>query len=143
MIIGVTALSYGYTHKNGSQIIFDDSGKIIGVEDEILLMSRYPIEDEIKLNDYIPASLGECLTSKGAIFYGAWWCPHCNNQHLILGDEDEKVNYVECSTSSRTQKEICNKVGIKAYPTWYINGKYYEGELSLEKLSEISSCPLN
>jgi thiol-disulfide isomerase/thioredoxin len=27
----------------------------------------------------------ECLKSKGAVFYGAFWCPHCQDQKKLFG----------------------------------------------------------
>ena len=27
----------------------------------------------------------QCLKDKGAIFYGAFWCPHCQNQKKMFG----------------------------------------------------------
>ncbi|MEK7133297.1 MAG: hypothetical protein AAB771_01260, partial [Patescibacteria group bacterium] len=27
----------------------------------------------------------QCLKDKGAVFYGAFWCPHCQNQKAMFG----------------------------------------------------------
>jgi len=27
----------------------------------------------------------QCLKEKGSIFYGAFWCPHCQNQKTMFG----------------------------------------------------------
>lgn len=37
-----------------TKIYYDDNGIINGVEDEVSLMSRYPSQQEIKINSYIP-----------------------------------------------------------------------------------------
>jgi hypothetical protein len=59
-------------------------------------------------------ALAQCLADKGATFYGAYWCPHCNNQKLAFGSRaSKKLPYVECalfpsevsSTASRVLKE--------------------------------------
>jgi protein-disulfide isomerase len=36
---------------------------------------------------------------------------------------------------------LCNRLAIKAYPTWFINGKRYEGVLSFDRLAELSAFP--
>src|SRR3989344_8083454 len=46
-----------------------------------------------------PARLDEfarCLKDRGAIFYGAFWCPHCQNQKTMFGRSSRLLPYVEC-----------------------------------------------
>lgn len=91
----------------------------------------------------LPASdldnFAKCLAAKGAVMYGAYWCPHCQNEKAAFGSSFKYVPYVECT--QETQK--CLTAGIKGYPTWiFSDGRRFEGEQGLEKLSAISSCPL-
>ena len=80
-----------------------------------------------------------CLSSKGAIMYGAYWCPHCQNEKKAFGDSFRFVDYVECT--QETKKCLAEK--INGYPTWtFPDGRRFEGELGLEKLSELSGCLL-
>ncbi|HEY4504811.1 MAG TPA: hypothetical protein VJI73_03495, partial [Candidatus Paceibacterota bacterium] len=30
-------------------------------------------------------AFANCLKDRGAIFYGAFWCPHCANQKKLFG----------------------------------------------------------
>lgn len=61
-----------------------------------------------------------CLKDKGAIFYGAFWCPHCRDQKDLFGKSSRLLPYVECSTpDGNSQMPACNEKGIKSYPTWY------------------------
>lgn len=85
-----------------------------------------------------------CLSEKGAKFYGAFWCPHCRNQKSIFGKSSDKLPYIECSTpDGNGQLEICKNAGIESYPTWvFSDGSKENGELTLEKLSEKTSCTL-
>jgi len=85
-----------------------------------------------------------CLSEKGAIFYGAWWCPHCQNQKKAFGDSFDKVKYVECSTpDGRNQLKACADAKITGYPTWvFADGSTMEGEVKFNKLSEKTGCPL-
>ena len=43
------------------------------------------------------AALAQCITDSGAQFYGADWCPHCQEQKLLFGNAVKKLPYVECT----------------------------------------------
>ena len=85
-----------------------------------------------------------CIKDSGAKFYGAFWCPHCQNQKALFGSSAKLLPYIECSTpDGRGQLPICNEAGVEGYPTWvYPNGTKESGEISLERLSEVTNCPL-
>lgn len=85
-----------------------------------------------------------CLKDKGAIFYGAFWCPHCQSQKKLFGDSEKYLPYVECSTpDGKNQTQICKDKHIDNYPTWeFTNGASASGELSLSQLSEKTGCRL-
>lgn len=91
----------------------------------------------------------QCLKDKGALFYGAFWCPHCQNQKALFGKSVKYLPYIECSTpDGRGQVQMCNDIGINTYPTWFIpdpsstTPTRLTGEISLEELSEKTSCAL-
>jgi hypothetical protein len=49
------------------------------------------------------------------------------------------VPYVECDPKGvNPRPDLCRQVGVKAYPTWVIDGQTREGVLSLDKLAELS-----
>ena len=85
-------------------------------------------------------ALAEHLTKVGAVKYGAYWCPHCYDQKLLFGKKAfDKVNYVECAKDGvNPQTQACVEARVRAFPTWVINGKVYEGTQSLEKLAELT-----
>ena len=84
-----------------------------------------------------------CLSSAGTTMYGAWWCPHCENQKDLFGSAFDNVTYVECSTPARTMNQICRDAGIQGYPTWeFSDGSRVSGEQSLETLVLKSGCAL-
>lgn len=94
-----------------------------------------------------PNKLGpfaSCLKDKGVIFYGAFWCPHCQNQKKLFGSAAGKLPYVECSTpDGQGQTQVCKDKKIDGYPTWvFPDGSRQSGEVSLEDLSKKSSCLL-
>ncbi len=86
----------------------------------------------------------KCLKDKGAVFYGAFWCPHCQNQKAMFGNSEKYLPYVECSTSDgKGQVPICSQKNITAYPTWvFADGSRESGEIPLNKLAEKTGCSL-
>ena len=86
----------------------------------------------------------QCLKDKGAVFYGAFWCPHCQNQKKMFGRSEKLLPYVECSAADgRGQLPLCNDKKIEGYPTWeFADGTRLSGEIPLETLSEKTGCPL-
>lgn len=86
----------------------------------------------------------KCLKDKGAQFYGAFWCPHCQNQKNLFGSSAKYLPYIECSTQdSKGQLPVCNEAKIQAYPTWkFADGSTEQGEVTLLRLAEKSGCQL-
>lgn len=86
----------------------------------------------------------KCLTEQGAKFYGAYWCPHCENQKGMFGNSIDYVNYIECSLPNRAgQTEECRQAEIESYPTWeFQDGKRVSGVMSFEQLSQNSGCEI-
>ncbi len=85
-----------------------------------------------------------CLAEKEAVFYGAFWCPHCHEQKALFGKSKKFLPYVECSNGDRSQKDVCKDANIESYPTWvFADGTTKPGNLSLEELSEITGCELD
>jgi len=90
------------------------------------------------------ADLAQCLKDKGAVFYGAFWCSHCQAQKKLFGLSAKLLPYVECSTvDGRNQIQICKDKNIDGYPTWeFADGSRLNGEISLNQLAEKTSCIL-
>ncbi len=86
-----------------------------------------------------------CLAEKGATFYGAFWCPHCQAQKALLKNS-AKISeiYVECSTPDmKGQTQVCIDKEITGYPAWdFADGSRADGEQTLEELAEKTGCVL-
>lgn len=89
-------------------------------------------------------SFAQCLGQKGVMFYGAFWCPHCQNQKTMFGKSAKLIPYTECSTpDGSNQLAVCKDKKIEGYPTWeFADGSRETGEIPLEMLSEKTGCPL-
>ena len=85
-----------------------------------------------------------CLKEKGATFYGAFWCPHCQSQKKLFGSSVKLLPYVECSTADASgQTQICKDKKIEGYPTWeFADGSRLNGEIPLQQLADKTSCVL-
>ena len=87
-----------------------------------------------------------CLTARGVKMYGAYWCPHCQEQKEKFAKSFQYVNYVECGVKGdvHARSEACKNDDIKHYPTWQFPpaGERAERVFSLEELSDRTGCPL-
>ncbi|MGB7893701.1 MAG: vitamin K epoxide reductase family protein [Microcoleus sp.] len=87
-------------------------------------------------------ALARHLRQIGAKEYGAYWCPHCHDQKMLFGKEAAKIiDYFECDPKGQNSRaEICQAAAanIKGFPTWEINGQFYAGTQSLDKLADLS-----
>lgn len=87
--------------------------------------------------DATTAALAQCLTDSGAKFYGAYWCPHCNDQKAMFADAVKDIPYVECEENAAE----CQAAGITGYPTWiFADGTVAQGAQPLERLASLSGC---
>ena len=60
-------------------------------------------------------ALAEHLAEEGALFYGASWCPHCQEQKRLFGASASRLPYIECSPAGRNtpQAPSCNSAGVQ------------------------------
>ncbi len=89
-------------------------------------------------------SFAKCLASSGTVMYGAYWCPHCQNQKKLFGSSVKYIKYVECDPKgSGANPDLCRAKGVNGYPMWeYPDGSFGSGEQSLMILSSKSGCKL-
>ena len=90
-------------------------------------------------------AFAQCLSSKGAKMYGAFWCPHCKEQKEDFGPSFDDLNYVECGVKGdfKAQSEVCKQAAIKHYPTWeFGDHSRVEGKQTFQYLGEKTGCPV-
>lgn len=86
--------------------------------------------------------LARHLAATGVRLYGAYWCPHCQDQKALFGRAARSLPYIECDARGVGGKpQLCAEAGIRAYPTWDINGQHYEGVLPLDELARLTGYP--
>ena len=89
-------------------------------------------------------AFAQCLNTKGARMYGAYWCPHCSDQKEMFGAAFQYAPYIECGIKgSRAIQPVCTQASITHFPTWeFASGARVEGPHALEFLSQETGCPL-
>lgn len=91
-------------------------------------------------------TFAKCITEKGAVMYGAFWCPHCARVKKAFGEAFRYVNYVECDPrGDNEQSLLCIDKGIENYATFEFNGDASTrlvGEPTFEELSAKTGCPV-
>ena len=114
---------------------------ILGVIATVLLRSG---ENSVSVAPGKYDDFAICLKDKGATFYGAFWCPHCQAQKKLFGSSAKLLPYVECSTADgAAQTKICIDNKITGYPTWeFADGSRLSGEIPLAQLAEKTACIL-
>ncbi len=82
-------------------------------------------------------ALARHLKKVGVKAYFAYWCPHCYDQKQLFGKEAvSELNWVECAADGKNgQPQVCQDVGVKAFPSWQINGKLTSGIKTLDELA--------
>jgi hypothetical protein len=116
---------------------------VLGVITAVLLQSSSTPTGPGKYDAF-----AQCLKDKGAILYGAFWCPHCQAQKALFGSSAKFLPYVECSTpDGQNQTKECTDKGITSYPTWILKDGTVipdenEAGVSLTTLAAKTSCIL-
>jgi hypothetical protein len=88
------------------------------------------------------AEVAQCLTQKGVIMYGAYWCPHCQNQKKAFGSDQQFIKYQECDPKGAGgDRKACLEAGVTSYPTWGFPGQgNLVGEQSVADLAKLANC---
>jgi len=114
----------------------------------------YYLGTRSRTNKYIQTALGQrkydgfarCLKDRGVKFYGAWWCPHCEDQKEKFGASIDEVPYIECGVQgdTRAKTQVCKDANITHYPTWQFPpmGERVERVFTLQELSNRTGCSL-
>jgi hypothetical protein len=90
-------------------------------------------------------TFAKCLSQKQLKMYGAYWCPHCAEQHELFDESFEYVPYIECGVPGdrHAETQACLQAGVKQFPTWvFPDGTREARVFPLEELSQKSGCPL-
>jgi len=80
------------------------------------------------------------LEQTGAKFYGAYWCPRCQEQKALFESSAKRLPYIECSSGGRGSPLTapCVRNNIRSYPTWIIGDQRLTGLVQPRELASAS-----
>ena len=85
------------------------------------------------------AELARHLARSKAVMYGAYWCPHCQEQKARFGHGRQRSALRRVrSQGAGARPDLCAIAGVRSYPTWVIGSERREGVLTLEELARLS-----
>ncbi len=88
--------------------------------------------------------VAKCITDAGTKMYGAYWCPHCQQQKKMFSKSWKHIHYIECAEGRQGQTKECQDAGITGYPTWeFSDGTRISGEQNVETLARLSGCEMS
>jgi hypothetical protein len=99
-----------------------------------IILFFYITTNRVVKEDVINLSI--CLGQKSTSLYVLRGCSHCARELELFGDNIKNINIVECSNVPT----VCTELGINAFPTWKINGTYYQGYKDAVELKTLSGC---
>ncbi|MEX2497424.1 MAG: vitamin K epoxide reductase family protein [Wenzhouxiangellaceae bacterium] len=82
-------------------------------------------------------ALATHLDESDARFYGAFWCPSCQEQKRMFGRSADRLPYIECTPDGRAGGLAfeCVANDISGYPTWIIDDRRYQQVLTPDELA--------
>ena len=91
------------------------------------------------------SALAAHLRESGAKFYGAYWCPRCEDQKELFGASADRLPYVECTPQGRNglRAVACLTNDVASYPTWIIGEQRVTGSISTDRLARVSGFQWN
>lgn len=96
-------------------------------------------------------TFAQCLYDSGMRMYGSATCSFCERQRQMFGTSFEHIREIECDPRNpMPQTERCIARNIEATPTWIRENpetgetlhRFEPGVVQLERLAEVSGCPL-
>ena len=85
----------------------------------------------------------KALQQAGVRFFGADWCPVCNEQKKLFEDGAQFLPFIEMTNPDRTRNATAISEGVTQYPTWeFSGGQRVTGLQTLQQLSTLSGVAI-
>lgn len=146
VIFSIAFISWFLVRKKGFNFQYVIAGIVIGAvmggATFLIHASAGPGEEH---NEF-----AQCIVDKGFKMYGSVTCQFCAKQRGMFGDAFEFIDEIECDPRNPYNvAELCIEKNIEHTPTWIQEDqdgnelfRFDPGVIKLEKLSEVSGCPL-
>ncbi len=80
------------------------------------------------------------LNDSGVKYYGAFWCPVCQQQREVFASAADDLPYVECHPAGRNGPVAieCVNANLPGFPTWVIRGRQHNRLMQPEELARLT-----
>jgi len=102
----------------------------------ILVIIVFAVYVKTKKPVEVSEELTKCI-AQHSIAYSQIGCHACETQENLFGNYKDLLNNFVCNSDNW---KTCREIGVSATPTWFIDGQYYKGVQSIEKLKELTGC---
>ncbi len=85
-------------------------------------------------------AFAKALTAAGVKFYGADWCPICNQQKALFKDAAQYLNFIEVTNPDRTPNATGISANVTTYPTWEFQGGVASRQTGLLTLQQLATA---
>jgi len=86
-------------------------------------------------DDIIDRATTLCI-AESATLYATESCGYCRMQKDMFGTNAELLNIIDCDKD----RDSCIEAGIRAFPTWIVDGEKYVGVKTEDQLKEFTKC---
>jgi cyclophilin family peptidyl-prolyl cis-trans isomerase len=88
-------------------------------------------------------AFAKALADANVQFFGAGWCPFCNQQKALFEDGKQFLPFIEVTNPDRTLNAVGTANNIEVFPTWIMpDGDRFTGVLTLQQISDESGVPI-
>ena len=92
-------------------------------------------------NDLV--AFAKALKQAGVRFFGADWCPFCNQQKALFKEGADELPFIEVTNADRSLNATGTSENITTYPTWeFANNQRVTGVQTLAQLSALSGIAI-
>jgi hypothetical protein len=131
LVVGVAGCDAGGDGGSSPVIMVEGNGPAYSTE-----FKESPAPPGSGTQDSREITIAKCLSSKGAVLYGASWCSYTQQQITSFKDGFQYLSYVECTE----QAAVCEQNGISGYPTWIIGGSRILGYRDPTEIAAAAGC---
>jgi len=103
----------------------------------VIFMSFFVISKYNQNNYQLNETETRCIANQSRLFTQTG-CIKCVEQKEMFGNNSKYLDSIDCADPNLLKN--CSDNEILITPTWFVNGKRYEGFQSAKKLKEITNC---
>lgn len=112
----------------------------LGSSSSSVMSTRGLVGEGEDVNDLV--GFAKALKDAGVVFYGAIWCPFCNDQKNLFEDGYKYLDFKEVTNPDKSLNALGTQKNITKFPTWELGNTRVENVQTLQQLSTIFNVPI-